>query len=122
MEQNYPSLNHSHDVLEWGISQRDAIKKDMDILDARLRNVNAAILSTMTECNIKTFKHELGTLSWKDASVSHGIDKDKLVVTLLASGLSAEKVAEIMAAAGKESKRPASVAFTPDRREKDGDA
>ena len=114
------SVNHSKDLLEWGVAERVAIKKDMDKLEVRLKNVNSALLATMEAIGLKSYKHELGTLGWKAASVSYGIDKDKLMEALLLSGLSADKTKEIMGAASKEIKRQASVSFTP-YKGKDGD-
>jgi hypothetical protein len=115
-----PNRDASRELLEWGVEERAKIKADMDVLDQRLKNVNSAVLATMIRLEMKSYQHTLGTLSFRDASESHGIDKSKLIEALVGSGLSAEKVGEIIAAADKVTKRPATVSFTPDRSEKDG--
>jgi len=107
--------NNSHDLLEWAISERWEIKQAIDKLELRLKNVNNAAVATMTKLNMKSFKSDLGSLALKEGGISHGIDKGKLTEALLSSGLSAEKVAEIMEAADKPSIRQPSIAFTPDR-------
>ena len=107
--------NNSHDLLEWAISERWEIKQAIDILELRLKNVNSAAVATMSKLNMKSFKSDLGVLSYKDGGITHSLDKDKLTMALLSSGLSAEKVAEIMAAADKPGVRQPSVAFTPDK-------
>ena len=121
MDSYSPSINHSHDLLEWGITERAAIKQEMDKLNLRLKNVNSAVLSTMERLKMKSFKHGLGTMTWKAASESHGIDKDKLIVAMLSAGIDAAVVDGILKAADKVIQRPASVAFTPDRSGPDGD-
>ena len=116
----YEAINHGKEVLEWGIKERVEIKGEMDKLDLRLKNVNSAILSTMERTGMATFRHPLGTITYKKAGETHSLDKVKLMEALLGSGLSADKVKEIMEAADKPGERKASVSFTPDRGGDDG--
>ena len=107
-------VNHSHEVLVWGIRERSVIKKEMDHLNLRLENVNQALLAVMRDLNMKNFQHaDFGTLVLKAAVEAHGIDKAKLVEAMLGAGVDAEKVKEIMAAADKPTTRKASVSYTP---------
>lgn len=88
-------LGEMEEMLEFGLKQRAELKMEEEIVKERIKTVNDTVLPLMIGANIGSVSSSLGTLAWSHR-VNRSINRDKLVNAMLAAGIKADKINQIV--------------------------